>query len=245
MLTQITDMLHFLHLARTSMRSSRRNQPTALDFASAMALLPNASTASLLTPQLKVLLPNEISCPVIEDPDPAPAPAHDFSTLLQPLVTPNVPEYIPRHFPKLPPQHAWKSTPVFPKREHDARKMRERATEEGILAEQALRKLAAAAKTGAVQMEKRREHTLSGPGRKVETKDSQRASSKLGVDEDLYGDMMREVQGTKASSDSMELGLEGMNELREEGIDPGMPEGVLVNSEMGAWRRGARRHFHF
>ena len=34
------------------------------------------------------------------------------------------------------------------------------------------------------------------------------------------------------------LGLDGVNELKERGVDVAMPEGVLVNSEMGGWRRG-------
>ena len=92
-------------------------------------------------------LPTALRNPSIPEPDPAPAPASDFSHLLQPLMRTHIPEYIPKHFPQLPPQHAWKQTSVFPKREHGAQ-LRERAMEEGIQAELALRKLAAAAKSG-------------------------------------------------------------------------------------------------
>lgn len=150
-LTGEVDMLQFLHYVQTSMSANRRANPTAQDFASALALMPNASSASLLKAQVKMRLPHGVSNPSIGEPDPPPAPAADFSNLLQPLMTTGVPAYIPKHFPQLPPQHAWKQTPVFPQRENDAHKMRERATEEGIQAELALRKLAAAAKSGVVK----------------------------------------------------------------------------------------------
>ena len=49
--------------------------------------------------------------------------------------------YIPRHFPDLPDKHTYQATPDYASREQDPRKVRERATEEGRLAEEALRKL--------------------------------------------------------------------------------------------------------
>ena len=54
--------------------------------------------------------------------------------------------YIPSHLPAFPSQHTYKDTPVFPVREVDPRRIRELATEEGKLGEEALRKLAGAAK---------------------------------------------------------------------------------------------------
>lgn len=59
--------------------------------------------------------------------------------------------YVPAHFPPLPSQHSWKQTPVYTERENDPRKIRERATQEGILAEQALRKLTSANNPRAAQ----------------------------------------------------------------------------------------------
>ncbi|KAK3704712.1 hypothetical protein LTR37_013686 [Vermiconidia calcicola] len=237
-------MTKFLHNTRTSMHTSRRNIPTAQDFASALALTPNTSSATLLKPQLALRLPASISTPHIPDPDPPPAPTPDFSALLAPLIAKPRP-YIPKHFPQLPPRHAWEHTPVYPAREKDARKMRERATEEGILAEQALRKLAAAAKVGAVKAEKRRLGTLSGEGRKVVGDDSRakggrKVRREIHADEEMFGEMMKEVGGEE-ERDAMDLGTEGVNELREEGVDVGMPEGVVVNWDMGGWRRGGKR----
>ncbi|KAK3709112.1 hypothetical protein LTR37_011091 [Vermiconidia calcicola] len=232
-------MIKFLHSTRTSMHTSRRNIPTAQDFASALALTPNMSSASLLKPQLTLQIPESISTPHIPDPDPPPAPTPDFSALLEPLIARPLP-YIPKHFPQLPPRHAWEHTPVYPAREKDARKMRERATEEGILAEQALRKLAAAAKVGAVKAEKRKLATLSGEGRKVVVDGRGKARRESRAGEEMFGEMMREVGGEE-EREAMDLGMDGVNELREEGVDVGMPEGVVVNWDMGGWRRGGKR----
>ena len=56
--------------------------------------------------------------------------------------------FIPASFPALPAEHAYRQSPVYPKREDDPRRIRELATEEGRLGEEALRKLA-----GATRME--------------------------------------------------------------------------------------------
>ena len=234
------------------MSTNRRTNPTAIDFASALALMPNTSTASLLSPQLKLPVPEVISYPSISEPDPPPLPAPDFSLLLQPLVDNQTPRHIPSHFPKLPPQHAWKHTAVYPEREKDARRMRERATDEGILAEQALRKLAAAAKSGAVKAEKRRLDVLSGPGLKVSNAGigvrgsgkEAKARRESELQEEMFAGMMKQVTGDEGDADEdavMDLGAEGVRELQEGGMDVGMPEGVVVNSEMNGWRRGGRK----
>lgn len=232
----VTDMLHFLTQTRLSMQGSRRTTPTALDFASALVQMPNAHTASLLKPQLDLRLPDDLSCPRIAEPDPAPPPAPNFASLLEPLISPNPPTYIPKHFPPLPPEHAWKQTPVYPEREKDARKMREKATQEGLLAEQALRKLAAAAKTGAMNVEKRRGSVLSGEGKARDPKSSHRAGRK--EHEDTFADVLKDIGG---SDDATDLGLDDATETAKQGVDLGMPEGVAVNYDMSHWRHGANR----
>jgi hypothetical protein len=63
-------------------------------------------------------------------------------------------KFIPKHLPELPSLHTWQSTNLWTnerdgKREEgelDARKIREKATEEGVLAERALRRLLLASK---------------------------------------------------------------------------------------------------
>lgn len=225
-------MLQFLKHARTSMHASRRTKPTALDFASALAHTPNTHTASLLKSQLGLQLPEDISYPSIPEPDAAPPPAPDFSTLLQPLIEQRPPRWIPSHFPALPPQHAWKQTPVFPEREKNARRMREKATQEGMLAEQALRRLAAAAKSSAMHAEKRRSSVLSGEGKMREPTRAQKRGSK--AHEDTFADVLREIGGT---DEAMEV--DEATNIRD-GMDLGMPEGVMVNYDLSHWRRQQR-----
>ena len=241
-------MLRFLSYARINMRNARRTRPTAPDFASALALMPNTSTASLLSTQLDLKIPETVSYPSIPEPDPPPAPAPDFSALLQPLVPSIKPAYIPTHFPQLPPQHAWMRTPVFPEREKDARKMREKATEEGILAEQALRKLAAAAKVGAVKAERRREGTLSGSGKVrdgVPSAARKKGRERGGGGNEMFVEMLKDVDGG-AEDEAMGLELDGTSALREEGVDVGMPEGVAVNWDMAGWRQVRKKqHLRF
>lgn len=50
-------------------------------------------------------------------------------------------KHIPPHFPQFPSLHTYRHTPVYPERELDVRKIRERATEDGRHGEEALRKL--------------------------------------------------------------------------------------------------------
>jgi Transcription factor TFIID complex subunit 8 C-term len=52
--------------------------------------------------------------------------------------------HVPSTFPAFPSQHTFRDTAVLPPRERDPRRVRELATEEGRLGEQALRKLAGA-----------------------------------------------------------------------------------------------------
>lgn len=232
-------MLHFLSYARTSMHNNRRTTPTALDFAQALANMPNAHTARLLVPQLALDVPEDISYPSIPEPEPDPPDAPDFSKLLEPLIEQQPPAWAPRHFPPLPPKHSWKETAVYPERERDARKMREKATEEGVLAEQALRKLAASAKASALNAEKHRHNALRGEGKLREpARNGVRGPAR--AHEDTFAEMMKEIG---ANDDAMDL-AEDEAQTRT-GMDLGMPEGVVVNHDMRHWRRsGQRRGMH-
>lgn len=221
-------MLELLHYVRTAMHGSRRTRPSATDFEMALSLMPNSSSTSYLTSQVKLSIPEEISCPAMSLRGPPPTSPPDLSGLLQPLVEKRPRAYIPAHFPILPPRHAWMSTPVYSERERDPRKMREKATEEGMMAEQALRKLATAAKAGALKAERRRSSVLSGQGRaRVAGKSRQH-------DEDTFADVMNEVGDSGGAADEVA-------DAHEEGPDVEMPEGVVVNYDMGHWRHGAGR----
>lgn len=138
-------MLHFLSNVQDSMAACRRTRPIPQDFV--VGLARDDIAPSDLTPHLGLRLPLSITLPRILAPAPAEtAPTELSSVLGGDLVLPiSQTSYIPSHFPPLPSRHTWHSTPVYTTRETDPRKIRERATQEGILAEKALRRLATAA----------------------------------------------------------------------------------------------------
>jgi len=143
-------MLQFLKTVRSSMTCSRRTAPTPQDFA--LALAHSGLSSSALLPFLNT--PSELSvCQPQIPPIPAPEPSPpSLENVLGPELSSSSERqqrhYVPQHLPTLPSRHTWQATPVYPKREEDARKIRERATQEGVIAEQALRRLMAASKSG-------------------------------------------------------------------------------------------------
>ncbi|QIW94838.1 hypothetical protein AMS68_000356 [Peltaster fructicola] len=229
-------MLRFATEVRISMQGQRRTQPTAQDFSMALSRTENTRAPRVLRPQLDIELPENISYPTIPLPEPAPEPVPDFSRLLKPLIESRPPRWIPSHFPLLPAQHTWKATEVWPTREKDSRKMREKATEEGMLAEQALRKLAAAAKAGAVKAEARRRNdlALSGPG-KQRTVGTVRPKN-----EDIFGDLLHDIGGLDGAVDH-----EAVSARQEKVEALEIREGLLVNSSASYWRGGKRQGLAF
>lgn len=219
-----TYMLKLLSYIRESMQNGRRQQPTAQDFTMGLSLMPNAQTASLLQPQLGLDVPENVCCPTITDPPPSEPSPPDLSQLLAPLMEKSLPRYIPKHFPTLPPRHAWVETPVYTERETDPKKMRELSAQEGMMAEQALRKLAAAAKAGALKVEKRRSNALSGPGR------TRHGAVRKGPSMDeTFDDVVQEIDHPETDDTH--------NTRTEENL-----ENLVVNYEMGQWRHGGGRN---
>jgi transcription initiation factor TFIID subunit 8 len=141
-------MLHFLGTIRQSMLASRRNAPLPQDFALA---LTNANLrSSTLMPQLQARVPPEVVLRSIPSPPPDDPPLPNLDAVLGLELSGAKDkadkDYIPIRFPSFPSKDTWRATPVYTKRETDARQIRERATQEGIMAEEALRELMAAAK---------------------------------------------------------------------------------------------------
>ncbi|EFR03569.1 bromodomain associated domain-containing protein [Nannizzia gypsea CBS 118893] len=183
-------MLHFLSYVRQSMTSSRRVQPIPQDFEHALryhsirvdSLRPHLSAfqrttqASPATPSSK---PSLLTPPPEEgaddDEDDKPIPTRNYAFLGPELNSgdsdPKKISYIPKNFPSFPSKHTYQETPVFAtKRETNPEKIRERATEEGRLGEEALRKLTRAAREGQGNTRAHRDKTLWG--RKNESMDS-------------------------------------------------------------------------
>ncbi|KAH8424358.1 TBP-associated factor 8 family protein [Aspergillus melleus] len=139
-------LLKFASYIRQSMLSSRRIQPIPQDFEH--ALKRHSLRLDDLIPHTKPP-PTSEPIPTLL---PSPPPEDDsFKTL--PSLGPQLSgeddrvrsAHIPKHFPEFPSKHTYRHTPVFTEREQDARKIRERATEDGRHGEEALRKLARAA----------------------------------------------------------------------------------------------------
>jgi hypothetical protein len=135
-------MLHFCASIRRSMISCRRTQPIPQDFE--LALRAHDMTLSSLLPHLNPPVSTSISQPQLPTPPPEPTFTNTLAFLGLELSGANErPSYIPAHFPPLPSKHTYKASPVYTEREQDPRKIREKATEEGRLGEEALRKIVA------------------------------------------------------------------------------------------------------
>ena len=149
----IADMLKFCSKVRRSMQAARRTIPIAPDFESAIAALD----VPQLEDQIKAYQTKRVTNPVLLPTPPPEDSFHRDTGLPASLLGPELDvqaslkafHHRPNFLPPLPSAHTYKSTNFFPKRETDSRRIRELATEEGKLGEQALRKLAGAVKLDA------------------------------------------------------------------------------------------------
>ena len=138
-------MAHFLAEVRQSMISCRRTQTLPLDYLKALrshqlylrSLLPHLdppvspSDSQIGYTSESIIADEFTSVPSL---GPLPNGIPDRTTV----------PYIPRHFPSFPSKHTYKATPEFTSREADPKRIREHATEEGRLGEEALRRLVSA-----------------------------------------------------------------------------------------------------
>jgi hypothetical protein len=139
------DILHFCASIRQSMQACRRVQAIPQDFE--YALRAHDITLESLLPHLNPPVPISVSQISLPTPPPEPTSTPTFAFLGPELNdVDDRPSYIPAHFPPLPSKHTYKATPVFTKREQDPRKIREKATEEGRLGEEALRRITASSR---------------------------------------------------------------------------------------------------
>ena len=141
----LLDMAHYLAGVRQSMLACRRTQPLPQDFL--QALHTHQLSLRSLLPHLDPPVPPSQSQFSLES---AAVETDEQQQLkfLGPLLNgtqeQKAKKFVPKHFPDLPSTHTYKATPEFPQREQDPRKVRERATEEGRLGEEALRRLVGA-----------------------------------------------------------------------------------------------------
>ena len=139
-------MVDYLADVRQSMLSCRRNEATPQDFLQA-----------LHTHQLSLRsLARHLDPPVSSEKSNIPIERYPIDEEEKALLKPQIPllrgpataGYIPGHFPVLPDIHTYRVTPSFVTRETDPMAIREQATKEGRLGEEALRKLVTAEAAG-------------------------------------------------------------------------------------------------
>lgn len=188
------------------MLAARRTAPIPFDFETAI----HAVDIPRLDDQLIAYRTKpEVNPPLLPTPPPD-DPFHDNVKLSPSLLGPELIgqdgmkrfSMTTSSLPPLPSAHTYKDTDVFPHRETDARKIRELATEEGKLGEQALRKLAGAVKLDAahpLEHESKQERELSLPPRR-----GRRRRKADPTEEAVFEDTVREL--LKAESEGFELG---------------------------------------
>ena len=226
------DMAHYLADVRQSMLSCRRTQAIPQDF------LQSLHTHQLSLRSLLLHLDPPVSpsrTQFLLQTDAAQDTDEQHLRLLGPLLNADANEkprsYIPKHFPELPSKHTYKATPVYPEQEQDPRKVREKATEEGRLGEEALRRLVGA-----------------GAGKlALGFRQGRKAQSTRAVSNELWMETMQAV--TQEVPDSMDLDTEagiGKGKQKEDNapsaplIGYGRLESV-VNAEKKYWRQPAPR----
>lgn len=186
-------MLKFLSTVRLSMLAARRITPIAPDFENAIATLnvprpddqlqPYETHPSINPPLLPTPPPEDSFHNTVQLPPSFLGPELDGHVELKKF------SFSTRGLPELPSSHTYKDTAVFPHRQTDSRKIRELATHEGKLGEQALRKLAGAVKLDAA-------HSLDPEASKRKSTPAQRKRWKTGVNtsqEAVFEDTLRDL----------------------------------------------------
>lgn len=226
MIDKHTVMTHFCSRVVQSMNSCRRHQPLPQDFTNALAQF--SLTPSSLEPELSIPAPPAVFQTRIYPPSPEPTPTPDLEPILRHDLSgaedKRRRDYIPSHFPSFPGQHAYKDTAIFVERETDARKIRELTTQEGMLAEQALRKLMQASKAG--------KRKIRGPDdaakKRAEEVWQEAWTAAAAQDRARLG---------KGEDDVMDLGLDGAVEM--EPVQSNLA-GPVVNYDRAHWRVNMR-----
>lgn len=201
------DILKFCSKVRRSMHAARRTVPIATDFESAIAALD----VPRLDDQLKAYQSQVTINPTLLPTPPPDDVFHNHAELPQSLLGPELGAQDalkkfhpnPSFLPPLPSAHTYRQTTVFPERQTDSRRIRELATEEGKLGEQALRKLAGAVKVDAARPVDPETHkqavVAESSGRKQKRQKKPQRSEAA-----LFEDTMRNL--LKAESEGFELG---------------------------------------
>jgi hypothetical protein len=183
--------------------------------------------------------------PPFSPPEPADPPPPDLDLLLGPELSGRADKesrtYIPPHLPPFPPKHAWKATPVYTNRENDPRKIREKATEEGILAEQSLRKLMAAQKAG-LQRNKARKQRKSKRLKESEALWQEAMKDLINEEETRAEAERRRFEDAMDEDEALELAPQQSTQSKADKANraASLQEGAHINYEQKFMRKSAR-----
>jgi transcription initiation factor TFIID subunit 8 len=216
-------MANLLACVRQSMLHSRRNQPVPHDFLS--ALNANSLTLSALVPHLDAPVKASSSQPPLAAETAIDELVTRETKLIERMMVDPAPKkaYIPANLPALPSLHTYKAEPVYASREADPKKVRERATEEGRLGEEALRRLVNSRSRAVNNMESRL--------------DKARKSSKQQSRDLWKATMAVALKGEAASGRSAEdNAMEGLSEHALHELDE---YSTQVNADSIYWRKPA------
>lgn len=237
-------MTGFLADVRKSMVAARRTETIPHDWIFALTEA-GIRGSSLLEQHLDTgEVPPQLLQPYFDPPEPGSPPPVNLEGLLGPELSGKAEKeskaYIPKHFPPFPSKHTYKSTAVFPERESDPRRIREKAAEEGIEAEKSLRKL--------MMEQKRGLQNRKGGKRKVSVRIKEtQAMFQRAMENALVQDERRLEKWKRERNIQRHQGLgEGWEET-DEGPDHDRPErrvnleeGVHVNYEKKFYRKAGR-----
>ena len=242
-------MTKFLANVRMSMTSARRTETVAHDWIYALTTAGLRGSGALEQHFDTGEIPPSLLLPQFEPPAPPEPQPISTDALLGPELSGKTDKearaYIPNHFPPFPSKNTYKATPVFTDRENDPRKIREKATEEGILAEQSLRKLMAAQKAGI------QKQTAGKRKRSKRMKESDRLWQEAMMDllnEEKEHEKNEAQQRAREEEAEMEADDDNWNaplverQFRQPIVDRNvnLEEGVHVNYDQRFWRKSAR-----
>jgi transcription initiation factor TFIID subunit 8 len=230
-------ILSFLDIVRHSMSASRREIPTPQDFIAALTAY-NISPSSLL-PHTRIPPAPSIAQPALTIPPPSETNQLDPNVLFSGTLSSDIAgrrrKYVASHLPGLPSKHTWQVTPVLPTREQDALKIRERATQEGVMAEQALRRLmAASSKAGEERAAVGRKSITSGRAKSALEKALETARELEAAEE------LKDDAGAEFDMDDMDIDFPVIARRQKTVSDTSFESGLAVNYDRRYWRASGR-----
>lgn len=214
-------------------QAHRRTRPTVNDIED---LLPELRiTPNDLHNEAKRLLTARKAEYPLPPPTPPPEPEPDLSELLGPELdgSKDTRGRLYKHLPPFPSKHTYTSTPLFTERPTEPRQIREKATHEARLAEQALRKLLAMSvtkKDGKKASEKGTEGAQVDKRRQKRDLEWEKAFEELSGEPKVNGIDTQAFAQVSTNTEALGVGQKPV--LGDEGFLE-----VIVNSDSQYWRK--------